>query len=606
MRVIAIEPPEAARWRRQLILFKLNLMSNKRLFRWAIASSIVLSGWAISPTQAQSPLFDINLPVPSQIRQDPKNQVDSECVRLDGYCIFRVAAPQSDLQNRVQTIEQALKQVKQTYLERGSAELTLEVRRPPEAEGESATDRAGEASPGEEPLKTPEIYARVGDTEPIRLMLVTELDAQLKSVDLDTATQLFVEQLRTGLERARLERQTPYLMRQGGVAVGTGAIVLVASITIYRAGKRLRRSKAEVAPSGSPSPEPLSMQLSQRQQWNLREVQHRLFQLAQTGLLVGGSAFILSRFPMTRPLPVFLVESLQIPLKLGLVALGTYVAIRLSYALINRFTSALAQSSLLTPEFNQRLQLRVKTVSGVTRGIVTISAIAIGSVVALWAIGVNIAPLLAGVGIIGVAVSLASQSLIKDAINGFFIILEDQYAVGDVISLDEDKVGGLVENMNLRITQLRDAQGRLITIPNSEIKLVANHSNGWSRADLSIPIAYQTKAETALVLVDTVAQQMCADEHWREQILDKPEVLGVDAFGERGVIIRVWIKTQPLKQWDVAREFRLRIKAALDEAGIPIPSHIDFRSHESLPVQSQSDRQALPSVSGTEQLKSEE
>jgi small conductance mechanosensitive channel len=300
------------------------------------------------------------------------------------------------------------------------------------------------------------------------------------------------------------------------------------------------------------------------------------------------------------------VESLQIPLKLGLVALGTYVAIRLSYALINRFTSALAQSSLLTPEFNQRLQLRVKTVSGVTRGIVTISAIAIGSLVALWAIGVNIAPLLAGVGIIGVAVSLASQSLIKDAINGFFIILEDQYAVGDVISLDEDKVGGLVENMNLRITQLRDAQGRLITIPNSEIKLVANHSNGWSRADLSIPIAYQTKAETALVLVDTVAQQMCADEHWREQILDKPEVLGVDAFGERGVIIRVWIKTQPLKQWDVAREFRLRIKAALDEAGIPIPSHIDFRSHESLPVQSQSDRQALPSVSGTEQLKSEE
>jgi len=151
----------------------------------------------------------------------------------------------------------------------------------------------------------------------------------------------------------------------------------------------------------------------------------------------------------------------------------------------------------------------------------------------------------------------------------FFIILEDQYAIGDVIAVD--KVSGFVETMNLRITQLRDSEGRLITIPNSEIKIVANLSSNWSRADLSIPVAYHTDVDKALEVIDTVAQEMSQDDLWREEILDKPEVLGVDDFGSRGVIIRVWIKTQPLKQWHVAREFRRRLKVALDEAGISIP-----------------------------------
>jgi small conductance mechanosensitive channel len=117
----------------------------------------------------------------------------------------------------------------------------------------------------------------------------------------------------------------------------------------------------------------------------------------------------------------------------------------------------------------------------------------------------------------------------------FFIILEDQYAIGDVIAVD--KVSGFVETMNLRITQLRDSEGRLITIPNSEIKIVANLSSNWSRADLSIPVAYHTDVDKALEVIDTVAQEMSQDDLWREEILDKPEVLGVDDFGSRGVII---------------------------------------------------------------------
>lgn len=317
---------------------------------------------------------------------------------------------------------------------------------------------------------------------------------------------------------------------------------------------------------------------------------YRLFQLAQAGILGGGSLFILGLFPYTRMIQVLIIGGLRIPLRLGIIGLATYVVIRLSYALIERFASALASNYLLTPEANRRLQLRVSTISGVSKGIVTVTWIGVGVLVALSAIGVNIMPLLAGAGILGVGLSLASQNLIKDMINGFFIILEDQYAVGDVIEVA--KVGGLVENMNLRITQLRDAEGRLITIPNSEIKVVANLSSNWSRADLNIPVAYYTDVDKALEVIESLAEEMSLDELWREQILDKPEVLGVDDFGIRGVIIRVWIKTLPLKQWVVAREFRRRLKVALDEAGISIPMpQQEVWFNNSLPLKSPLDTQ---------------
>lgn len=581
-------------------------MLKKRFSSWTIASSIVLMGWVTTPIHAQEePLFEVKLPNLNQLNQDPKNQVASECIRLDGYCLFMIAAPKTDLPSRVTTIQQSLNKIKRTYLENKAAQLQINIRKPsvpvedaqpkkveqPEKEQQEVKEQLGQ---------TPEIYVSVGDKKPQRLMFVTNLDAELKSVDVDTAAKLIVEQFEDGLERAKLERQSQFLIRQGIVAIASGIAILAASLTLYRLGKRLRRSKEELAASDSITTQPLSTQLNRRQLWNLREVQHRLFQLAQTVLLTGGSLFILGLFPYTRVAQVIIVESLQIPLKLGIVTLGTYVVIRLSYALINRSTSALASSSyILTSEVSHRLQLRIETVSRVTRSIFTITWIGIGILVALAAIGVNIAPLLAGLGIIGVAISLASQNLIKDAINGFFIILEDQYAVGDIISVE--KAEGFVEHINLRITQLRDAQGRLITIPNGEIKMVANHSSGWSRADLSIPIGYHTKADAALALIDRVAQDMSNDENWREKILEKPQVLGIENFDERGVTIRVWIKTKPLKQLDVAREFRLRIKAAFDEAGIPIPAHIDFRTDEPVFIKQLPDEQANPPANPTDE-----
>jgi small-conductance mechanosensitive channel len=121
------------------------------------------------------------------------------------------------------------------------------------------------------------------------------------------------------------------------------------------------------------------------------------------------------------------------------------------------------------------------------------------------------------------------------------------------------------------MTQVRDSEGRLITIPNSEVKIVANLSSRWSRADLTIPVSYQANVDQALTLIEDVGLDMTQDPEWQDQILEKPNVLGIDNFSDRGIMIRILIKTQPLKQWAVAREYRRRLKITLDAAGINIP-----------------------------------
>lgn len=531
--------------------------------------TIMVAGVAVSPVQAQLPLLrDLNLPTPNLINQKLSNQVVSDCIRLDGRCLFKIADQKNDLPDRIRGIEQRLNDITDIYFKNDSSRLKIYQQK----EG-----------------NLPNIYISIGERQ-VRLMSVTTADAELENADLDMRANQLVAQLKEGLNRAKLERQTPFLIYQGKIAAATALGMLIASVAIYRWERRSKRSKDLLSSNHLSPTQPISTQLTQQQQQNVKEVQHRLIQLAEVGILGGGSLFILGLFPYTRIVQVLIITSLKIPLRLGIIGLVTYVAVRLSYALIDRFAAVFTRNYLLTPDDNRRLQLRVSTISGVTKGIVTVVWIGVGILVTLTAIGVNVGPLLAGAGLIGVALSLASQNLIKDAINGFFIILEDQYAIGDVIAVDQ--VGGLVETMNLRITQLRDAEGRLITIPNSEIRIVANLSSNWSRADLNIPIAYHDDVNKALKVVDNVVQEMSQDQQWREQIVDKPEVLGVDDFGMRGVIIRVWIKTQPLKQWVVAREFRRRLKVALDEAGISIPMpQQEVWFNNALPMQSSPEKQ---------------
>ena len=183
--------------------------------------------------------------------------------------------------------------------------------------------------------------------------------------------------------------------------------------------------------------------------------------------------------------------------------------------------------------------------------------------------GFSPAPLIAGAGIVGLAFGFGGQYLIRDIINGIFILLEDQYRIHDVVKLGE--YGGLVEDINLRITTLRDLAGRVIIVPNGEIKTVVNYTKGYAQALLDIGVAYKENVDNVIQVIKDVGKEMRGDSHYGKLILNDLEMLGVDDFANSAVIIKFRIKTLPIKQWDVMREFRRRLKNRFDELGIEIP-----------------------------------
>nr|WP_199332544.1 mechanosensitive ion channel family protein [Anabaena catenula] len=539
-----------------------------------ITSAVAIAIVSVPKATAQIPLLPY-LQTPSSVSNDSENKNVSEWIYLDGRPLFRIAASKNNIFERSQNIQQNLQKISKNYFHSPTQAFNVQIRT---VNG------------------LPVIYINEN-----YLMTVNSEDAKLRQVDTLTLANQIAGDLQQYLERAKEERQTSSLIDNGKIAVGIGLGMILLSWGIKRWQRRLNQKAENFIPPTSETDQPITVLLNQQQEQHLQEVKKRLFQIAQTGIWGSGSFIILGLFPYTRALQLGILVVAQIPLRLAAVVLGTYVAIRFTYALIDHSTSTIVSSgALLTPQTYERLQLRISTFSGVTKSIATILWVGTGILLALVSLGIDIIPLLAGAGLVGVALSLASQNLIKDAINGFLIILEDQYALGDVINVGD--VGGLVENLNLRMTQVRDAEGRLITIPNSEVKIVANLSSRWSRADLTIPISYQADIDNALKLIEDVALTMNEEPLWRRQIIEKPSVLGIDNFSDRGLIIRVWIKTQPLKQWDVAREYRRRVKVALDKAGvsIPVPQQAVWINHPQFLNSQNNGKSEFPSITAPE------
>lgn len=210
---------------------------------------------------------------------------------------------------------------------------------------------------------------------------------------------------------------------------------------------------------------------------------------------------------------------------------------------------------------------RTKTLLSLVRsmGIVVILVLMVFMV--LGALGINLGPLLAGAGVIGLAVSFGAQSLVKDVISGLFILFENQYGVGDVIRLDST-VSGAVERMTLRVVVLRDVHGVVHIVPNGEIKRVSNLTRTWARAVLDVGVAYKEDADRVMEVLREVGRGLQEDPEWKHFLVEEVTVPGIESFGESSVNIRVMAKTVPLKQWDVARELRRRIKRRFDEDGI--------------------------------------
>ncbi|TVP67780.1 MAG: mechanosensitive ion channel family protein [Nitriliruptor sp.] len=185
------------------------------------------------------------------------------------------------------------------------------------------------------------------------------------------------------------------------------------------------------------------------------------------------------------------------------------------------------------------------------------------------AFGISLTPLLAGAGILGVAIGFGAQGLVSDFLAGIFMLAEDQYGVGDIVDVGD--ATGVVEGVSLRTTRVRDISGTLWHVPNGQILRVGNMSQEWARALLDIGVAYGTDIDAASDLILTIAADMASEEDYQEIFLDEPEIWGVENLGSDSVDIRLVIKTQPGKQYSIARELRRRIKNAFDAAGVEIP-----------------------------------
>lgn len=212
---------------------------------------------------------------------------------------------------------------------------------------------------------------------------------------------------------------------------------------------------------------------------------------------------------------------------------------------------------------------RARTIGSLFKSIISGVLMAVVITMVLSEVGVNIAPIIASAGIVGLALGFGAQTLVKDFLSGIFMLVEDQYGVGDVVDLGE--ASGTVEAVSLRVTRLRDVDGTVWYVRNGEILRVGNMSQNWARAVLDIRVAYDEDLVRAQQVLHEVARDMWQDEDYRGVIIEEPEVWGVQDLTADGVLIRVALKTAPIEQWGVARELRARIKARFDHEGIEIP-----------------------------------
>jgi small conductance mechanosensitive channel len=221
-----------------------------------------------------------------------------------------------------------------------------------------------------------------------------------------------------------------------------------------------------------------------------------------------------------------------------------------------------------------RATMRTETVGGVLRSMSTVLIYSIAFILIVGQLGVQIGPLIAGAGIIGVALGFGAQSLVKDFLSGIFILLEDQYGVGDLIDLSEESrpVRGRVESITLRVTRLRDVDGTVWYVPNGEIRSVGNKSQDWARSIIDISVAYETDIDQASAVIKQVADGLWQEERWSSEILEEPEIWGVQSFTPDAVALRLVVKTQPGRQPEVSQELRTRIKKAFDQEGIEVSS----------------------------------
>jgi len=285
------------------------------------------------------------------------------------------------------------------------------------------------------------------------------------------------------------------------------------------------------------------------------------------------------------------------PLRIAFIVVGAWIIVRLLRRAIDRLTLSLAGQEpsgairrglrrapltgllpdgvLEQSDASLRAEARAHALGSVLTSIMSVTVWVIAGIMILGELGFALGPLIASAGIAGVALGFGAQSLVKDFIAGNFILAEDQYGVGDIIDVGEisaTPVSGTVEAVSLRTTRLRDVKGTVWYVPNGTVLRVGNMSQQWARALLDVAVTYDADLAVAEAAIKAAADSVWHDPDWEGQILEEPEVWGIEDLGLDGLAIRLVVKTQPSEQFKVLRELRRRIKAALQEAGVSTPA----------------------------------
>ncbi|MCG8365088.1 MAG: mechanosensitive ion channel family protein [Pseudanabaenales cyanobacterium] len=424
-----------------------------------------------------------------------------------------------------------------------------------------------------------------------RLMTVTELDRHMDDTfhTLSEIAEERAEITKTVLLKANRERQPEYFRKQlyslgivlSGVIISS-LIILQLKKLLKQHWRRLNQTSTEDTSSGPAdantfetaetiSSQWISFPHSQELRWiPLSVMQQRRINLTlrfflgwgQITIWLGGSIWALLLFPQTRAIGWWLIE---VPVSFITILLGFSVAKKTIDILVVYWLDKWADYDALRLSTDQRIALRIPTITRVCQE-VTLYALICGGIL-LFLETIN-APLTLVLTLLGI-VSFSAQNLIKDWIGGFLILWEDQYTQGDFVKINT--IMGCVEYLNLRITQLRTFDGELVTIGNGSITTAINLTHQWSRLNLGVDVAYSTDLDKAMMVIEEVAVKMRRDSVWGKLILEPPNILGVDAFGDNSITIRLLIKTQPMKHWEVGREYRRRLKQAFDLANITIP-----------------------------------
>jgi small conductance mechanosensitive channel len=253
--------------------------------------------------------------------------------------------------------------------------------------------------------------------------------------------------------------------------------------------------------------------------------------------------------------------------KILFIAIAAYILNAILARIIKRAVKIAVVPNKMMSEESERQ--RENTLIRIFTGVVTIVIMSMAIIMIINEFGIEIGPILAGAGIVGLAFGFGGQYLIKDLISGLFIILENQYRIGDVVSIAG--TSGLVEDISLRMTTLRDMDGTVHHIPHGEVKVVSNLSKNYANINLNVSVAYSTNIEHIVKVVNRIGNEMAKDPKFRESINVAPKFLRIEQFADSAIIIKIVGETKPLKQWEITGELRKRIKVEFEKEGIEIP-----------------------------------